>query len=53
MDTTKTATVSELAATVYEPPALVEVGGFSELTLGWIEGNVLEAGGEGQLWSWV
>ncbi|MEU3753442.1 lasso RiPP family leader peptide-containing protein [Streptomyces olivoreticuli] len=38
------------AAEVYEPPALVEVGDFGRLTLGWTEGNVLEEGGEGQLW---
>ncbi|MGW1072464.1 lasso RiPP family leader peptide-containing protein [Streptomyces sp. NPDC002537] len=35
---------------VYEPPALVEVGDFAGLTLGWIEGSRLEEGGEGQLW---
>ncbi|MEU1819718.1 lasso RiPP family leader peptide-containing protein [Streptomyces roseifaciens] len=35
---------------VYEPPALVEVGNFSTLTLGWFEGNVLEEGGEGLRW---
>ncbi|WP_160330215.1 lasso RiPP family leader peptide-containing protein [Streptomyces roseifaciens] len=35
---------------VYEPPALVEVGSFSALTLGWFEGNVLEEGGEGLRW---
>lgn len=37
---------------VYEPPALVEVGNFSDLTLGWVEGGTLEEGGEGQLWYW-
>ncbi len=40
------------AAEVYEPPALVEVGGFGRLTLGSPEGSVLEEGGEGQLWYW-
>ncbi|RKN45042.1 lasso RiPP family leader peptide-containing protein [Streptomyces hoynatensis] len=34
----------------YEPPALVEVGEFSTLTLGWPEGNRLEEGGEGLRW---
>ncbi|MFE5869239.1 lasso RiPP family leader peptide-containing protein [Streptomyces roseifaciens] len=37
---------------VYEPPALVEVGNFSALTLGSFEGNVLEEGGEGLRWWW-
>uniref|UniRef100_UPI00357141BF lasso RiPP family leader peptide-containing protein n=1 Tax=Streptomyces hiroshimensis TaxID=66424 RepID=UPI00357141BF len=34
----------------YEPPALVEFGHFSALTLGWFEGNVLKEGGEGLRW---
>ncbi|MFC5148262.1 lasso RiPP family leader peptide-containing protein [Streptomyces aureoversilis] len=47
---TPTPTPTPTREPVYEPPALVEVGNFSALTLGWFEGNVLEEGGEGLRW---
>lgn len=35
---------------VYEPPAMVEVGDFAELTMGTPAGNRVEGGSPGRFW---
>ncbi|MCA6091104.1 lasso RiPP family leader peptide-containing protein [Streptomyces sp. SCA3-4] len=38
---------------VYEPPAMVEVGDFAELTMGTPSGNRVEGGQPGRWWYYM